>query len=86
MITGANKIIRRKKPEPPVIDSVPASKIGAIYFSDVSSPIVQYSEKNGAEITANKNISPKPVSKEIHDQKIMVMVIFHLMYFSNKLM
>ncbi|XP_028777727.1 uncharacterized protein LOC114734291 isoform X1 [Neltuma alba] len=70
--TGANKMVRRKKPEPPVIDSVPASKIGAIYFSDVSSPIAHYSEKNGAEITGDKNTSPKPVSREIHDQEIMV--------------
>ncbi|KAK4284866.1 hypothetical protein QN277_001643 [Acacia crassicarpa] len=69
--SGATKMVRRKKPEPPVIDSVPASKIGAIYFSDVASPIAQYSDKNGAEITSNKNTSPKPVSGEIHDQEII---------------
>ncbi|XP_054786026.1 uncharacterized protein LOC129292499 isoform X2 [Prosopis cineraria] len=69
--SGANKMVRRKKPEPPVIDSVPASKIGAIYFSDVSSPIAHYSEKNGAEVVSSKNVSPKPVSREIHHEEIV---------------
>ncbi|KAF7810770.1 uncharacterized protein G2W53_031746 [Senna tora] len=69
--SSANKFVRRKKPEPPVLDSVPASKIGAIYLSDVSSPISHYSEKNGTEIESNKNTSPKPLSGEVLPQEIM---------------
>ncbi|XP_061364709.1 uncharacterized protein LOC133308125 isoform X2 [Gastrolobium bilobum] len=51
------------KPEHPVLDSVPASKIGAIYLSDASSPIPNYSEKKKVEPKSNELI---PVSGELH--------------------
>ncbi|KAG4389058.1 hypothetical protein AAZX31_06G002800 [Glycine max] len=47
------------KPEPPVLDSVPASKVGAIYLSDASSPISQYSEKKKVETENNEHVSPQ---------------------------
>lgn len=68
LIAGATKFVRRKKPEPPVLDSVPASKIGAIYLSDASSPLSHLSEKNEAEIESNT----KPVSGGLHSEEIMV--------------
>lgn len=64
---------RRKKvgskPELPVLDSVPPSKIGAIYLSDASSPLSNYSEKTKEESKSNEII---PVSGEIHVQDVMV--------------
>lgn len=51
------------KPELPVLDSVPPSKIGAIYLSDASSPLSSYSEKANEEPKSNELI---PVSGEIH--------------------
>ncbi|KAI4350262.1 hypothetical protein L6164_004734 [Bauhinia variegata] len=64
------KLARKKKlgskPELPVLDSVPPSKVGAIYFSDVSSPIPQYSEKKKEELKSNGHISSKPVSGEMN--------------------
>ncbi|KAG5074713.1 hypothetical protein JHK84_055944 [Glycine max] len=63
---------RRKKvgskPELPVLDSVPPSKIGAIYLSDASSPLSNYSEKTKEESKSNEII---PVSGEIHVQDVM---------------
>ncbi|XP_027365234.1 uncharacterized protein LOC113872135 isoform X2 [Abrus precatorius] len=56
------------KPELPVLDSVPASKIGAIYFSDASSPLSNYSETQKEEPKSNELI---PVSGEIHVPKLM---------------
>lgn len=57
------------KPELPVLDSVPPSKIGAIYLSDASSPLSSYSEKANEEPKSNELI---PVSGEIHAQDVMV--------------
>jgi len=47
------------KPEPPVLDSVPASKVGAIYLSDASPQISQYSEKKKVETENNEHVSPQ---------------------------
>ncbi|KAK7343342.1 hypothetical protein VNO77_12006 [Canavalia gladiata] len=58
------------KPELPVLDSVPASKIGAIYLSDASSPLSNYSERKKEEPKSNNLI---PVSGEIHITDIMPM-------------
>ncbi|KAL9313540.1 hypothetical protein ACSQ67_018992 [Phaseolus vulgaris] len=55
------------KPEPPVLDSVPASKVGAIYLSDASSPISQYSEKKKAETVKNEHVPSEPISVQKHD-------------------
>lgn len=58
------------KPEPPVLDSVPPSKIGAIYLSDASSPLSNYSEKTKEEPKSNELI---PVSGEIQVLDVMAM-------------
>ncbi|KAK7270177.1 hypothetical protein RIF29_23134 [Crotalaria pallida] len=55
------------KPELPVLDSVPASKIGAIYLSDASSPLSKYSEENKVEPKRSEII---PASGEIHIQDV----------------
>ncbi|RDX79882.1 hypothetical protein CR513_39640, partial [Mucuna pruriens] len=52
------------KPELPVLDSVPPSKIGAIYLSDASSPLSNYSETKKEEPKSNGLIIP--VSGEIN--------------------
>ncbi|KAG5033601.1 hypothetical protein GLYMA_04G003100v4 [Glycine max] len=73
------KLVKKKKlglkPEPPVLDSVPASKVGAIYLSDASPQISQYSEKKKVETENNEHVSPqthiqavKPVNQK--DQPI----------------
>ncbi|KAK7390817.1 hypothetical protein VNO78_18912 [Psophocarpus tetragonolobus] len=63
---------RRKKvgskPELPILDSVPPSKIGAIYLSDASSPLSNLSEKTKDEAKSNELI---PVSGEIHVVDVM---------------
>ncbi|CAJ1977627.1 unnamed protein product [Sphenostylis stenocarpa] len=56
------------KPELPVLDSVPPSKIGAIYLSDASSPLSNYSEHTKEEPKSNELI---PVSGEIHVLDVM---------------
>ncbi|KAK7280574.1 hypothetical protein RJT34_25638 [Clitoria ternatea] len=64
--SGAVSFGRKKKvgskPELPVLDSVPASKIGAIYLSDASSPLSNYSENKKEEPKSNVLI---PVSGEL---------------------
>ncbi|KAK7352013.1 hypothetical protein VNO80_17428 [Phaseolus coccineus] len=55
------------KPDPPVLDSVPASKVGAIYLSDASSPISQYSEKKKVETVKNEHVPSEPISGQKHD-------------------
>ncbi|XP_061372476.1 uncharacterized protein LOC133314940 [Gastrolobium bilobum] len=55
------------KPEPPVLDSVPASKVGAIYLSGASSPISDYSEKKKAEPKSNEHMH----SGQIHVPDVM---------------
>ncbi|KAL2323999.1 hypothetical protein Fmac_023057 [Flemingia macrophylla] len=57
------------KPEPPVLDSVPPSKIGAIYLSDASSPLSNYSEKTKEKPKSNERIIP--VSGEIQVVDVM---------------
>ncbi|KAI4297778.1 hypothetical protein L6164_037646 [Bauhinia variegata] len=49
------------KPELPVLDSIPPSKVGAIYFSDVS-----YSEKKKDGLKSSERISSKPISGEVN--------------------
>ncbi|XP_057424309.1 uncharacterized protein LOC130717920 isoform X2 [Lotus japonicus] len=51
------------KPELPVLDNIPASKIGAIYLSDATSPISNYYEKKKVKPKSNELI---PVSGELH--------------------
>ncbi|OIV96277.1 hypothetical protein TanjilG_05117 [Lupinus angustifolius] len=58
------------KPEPPVIDSVPASKVGAIYLSGASSPISHYPENKKVDQSVQQ-IPSKHISEEIHVQDIM---------------
>ncbi|CAJ1972964.1 unnamed protein product [Sphenostylis stenocarpa] len=64
------KLDRKKKPgskpEPPVLDSVPASKVGAIYPSDASSPTSQHSEKKKVETEKNEDVPSEPISAEKH--------------------
>lgn len=69
------------KPEPPVLDSVPASKVGAIYLSDASSPISQYSEKKKAETVKNEHVPSEPISVQKHDPvvKVVVTLLSHVM-------
>ncbi|XP_004497178.1 uncharacterized protein [Cicer arietinum] len=50
------------KPELPVLDNVPASKIGAIYLADAASPISKYYEKKKLEPKSNELI---PASGEL---------------------
>jgi len=57
------------KPELPVLDSVPPSKIGAIYLSDASSPLSSFSEQTKGEPKSSELI---PVSGEIHVLDVMV--------------
>ncbi|ESW14808.1 hypothetical protein PHAVU_007G019100 [Phaseolus vulgaris] len=57
------KKVGYNKPELPVLDSVPPSKIGAIYLSDASSPLSSYSEQTKGEPKSSELI---PVSGEIH--------------------
>lgn len=59
------------KPEPPVLDSVPASKVGAIYLSDASSPASHYSEKKKVEPKSVEHIPSEHISEEIHIQDVM---------------
>lgn len=58
---------RKKKlgsrPELPVLDSVPASKIGAIYLADAASPISKYYDKKKLEPKSNEIV---PASGELH--------------------
>ncbi|RDX72111.1 hypothetical protein CR513_48448, partial [Mucuna pruriens] len=54
------------KPEPPVLDSIPPSKVGAIFVSDASSPISHYSEKKKLETQNNEQVSSKPISGQTH--------------------
>ncbi|XP_019441728.1 PREDICTED: uncharacterized protein LOC109346561 isoform X2 [Lupinus angustifolius] len=65
--SGTLSVRRRKKegskPELPVLDNIPASKIGAIYLSDASSPLSNYSEEKKVEAKGSEKI---PVSGEIH--------------------
>jgi len=61
------------KPELPVLDSIPPSKIGAIYLSDASSPLSSYSEQTKGESKRNELI---PVSGEIHVLDVMVEAFF----------
>ncbi|XP_047169725.1 uncharacterized protein LOC124838224 [Vigna umbellata] len=56
------------KPELPVLDSIPPSKIGAIYLSDASSPLSSYSEHTKGDSKRNELI---PVSGEIHVLDVM---------------
>ncbi|OIW06790.1 hypothetical protein TanjilG_11515 [Lupinus angustifolius] len=69
--SGTLSLDRRKKlgskPEPPVLDSVPASKIGAIYLSDASSPSLNHSEEKMVETKRSEII---PVSTEIFIQDV----------------
>ncbi|KAE9589241.1 hypothetical protein Lal_00000252 [Lupinus albus] len=69
--SGTLSLGRRKKlgskPEPPVLDSVPASKIGAIYLSDASSPSSNHSEEKTVETKRSEVI---PVSTEIFIQDV----------------
>ncbi|KAL1295768.1 hypothetical protein HN51_056611 [Arachis hypogaea] len=58
------------KPELPVLDSVPPSKIGAIYLSDASSPLSSYSD-SGRKKMETKNSEIVPASGEIHVADIM---------------
>jgi len=70
------KKVGYNKPELPVLDSVPPSKIGAIYLSDASSPLSSYSEQTKGEPKSSELI---PVSGEIH-----VMVVASLFSFLVK--
>ncbi|KAK7310545.1 hypothetical protein RJT34_08113 [Clitoria ternatea] len=54
------------RPEPPVPDSVPASKVGAIYLSDAPSPISHYSDKNKVKTKNDENVQSVPISGQIH--------------------
>ncbi|XP_020229204.1 uncharacterized protein LOC109810202 [Cajanus cajan] len=54
------------KPEPPVLDGVPASKVGAIYLSDASSPISHYSEKEKVEKENKKHVPSEPINGQTH--------------------
>ncbi|KAL2346034.1 hypothetical protein Fmac_000034 [Flemingia macrophylla] len=54
------------KPEPPVLDGVPASKVGAIYLSDASSPISRYSEKEKVEKENMEHVPSEPISAQTH--------------------
>ncbi|KAK7351936.1 hypothetical protein VNO77_11721 [Canavalia gladiata] len=54
------------KPQPPVIDSVPASKVGAIYLSDGSSPISNSSDKKKVETENDEHVPSEPKSGQIH--------------------
>ncbi|KAE9611549.1 putative phospholipase, SCC2/Nipped-B family [Lupinus albus] len=69
--SGTLSLARRKKegskPELPVLDSIPASKIGAIYLSDASSPLSNYSEEKNVGSKRSEKI---PVSGEIYLQDI----------------
>ncbi|KAJ1436307.1 Phospholipase-like [Sesbania bispinosa] len=56
------------KPELPVLDNIPPSKIGAIYLSDATSPISTYYEKKKVEPKSNELI---PVSGELHKPNSM---------------
>ncbi|KAE9609494.1 putative phospholipase, SCC2/Nipped-B family [Lupinus albus] len=58
------------KPEPPALDSVPASKIGAIYLSAASSPISHYPENKNVDQSV-EHIPSKHIPEEIHVQDIM---------------
>ncbi|XP_019428190.1 PREDICTED: uncharacterized protein LOC109336197 isoform X2 [Lupinus angustifolius] len=69
--SGPLSLGRRKKqgskPELPILDSVPASKIGAIYLSAASSPLSKYSEEKKVEPKQSEII---PVSGDIRIQDI----------------
>ncbi|CAL0318933.1 unnamed protein product [Lupinus luteus] len=58
------------KPEPPVLDSVPASKVGAIYLPAASSPISHYPENKRVDQSVEQ-IPSMHISEEIHVQDIM---------------
>jgi len=69
------------KPESPVLDSVPASKVGAIYLSDASSPISQHSEKKKVETVKNEHVPSESISEQKHDPvvKVVVTLLSHVM-------
>ncbi|KAL9317058.1 hypothetical protein ACSQ67_013575 [Phaseolus vulgaris] len=56
------KKVGYNKPELPVLDSVPPSKIGAIYLSDASSPLSSYSEQTKGEPKSSELIPSKFLS------------------------
>lgn len=72
MITGPLKFGWKKKPdskpEPPVLDSVPASRVRTTYRS----------EKKKLEPKTNENISPEPVSLENRIQDVKVVAFSFL--------
>ncbi|KAJ1399010.1 Phospholipase-like [Sesbania bispinosa] len=59
------------KPQPPVLDSVSASKVGAIYVSDASSPMSQYSEKKKMEPASDEHNPSEPVSGQVPIPDVM---------------
>lgn len=64
------KIRVGSKPEPPVLDTVPASKVGAIYLS----------EKKKVFTEKNEHVPSEPISGHKHDPvvKVVVTVLSHV--------
>jgi hypothetical protein len=63
------------KPELPVLDNVPKSKIGAIYLTDAASPISKYYETKKLEPKNNEIV---PASGALHtlDVKVIATSLF----------
>lgn len=63
------------KPEPPVIDRAPATKVRVSY----------HPEKKRVETKTNEQLSSEAFSTEKHFQDVMVLAFFFLMLFEHAL-
>lgn len=64
------------KPVPPVLDSVPASKVGAIYVSGAPSPISNHSNDKKVEPKTDDHNTSIPISGQINIADVTVLLHF----------